>query len=88
MIIKAGLISAEVHPPKEHDLSKLIQLLSPGHALIPVFRPLEHLSKYITAFRYPGGPEVPVPSLPQIEGWLAQLVNAKDAVAGNARPES
>jgi predicted nucleotidyltransferase/HEPN domain-containing protein len=87
-IIKAGLISASVHPPKEHGLGELIKLFPPGHALVPVFRPLEHLSKYITAFRYPDGPEVPVPSLHEIEGWLAQLVSAKGAVAGGTRPEN
>jgi HEPN domain-containing protein len=90
-IIKAGLISAGVHPPKEHDLRKLTRLFPPGHALTPVFRPLQHLSKYIAAFRYPepaNCPETPVPSLQEIEGWLAQLVSARDAVASGTRPES
>jgi predicted nucleotidyltransferase/HEPN domain-containing protein len=87
-IIKAGLISAGVHPPKEHNLAKLIQLLPPDHSLVPVFRPLEPLSKYITVFRYPDEPDIPVPSLPEIEGWLALLVSAKDAVVGGARLES
>ena len=64
-IIKAGLISAGVHPPKEHDLEKLTQLLPAGHALIPVFRPLEHLSEYITAFRYPEPATGPHARLPR-----------------------
>jgi HEPN domain-containing protein len=87
-VIKAGLIAAGVHPPKEHDVGKLTVLFPPGHALIPVFRPLEHLSKYITAFRYPDEPDIPVPSLREIEAWLAKLTDARDAVLGRARPES
>jgi predicted nucleotidyltransferase/HEPN domain-containing protein len=87
-IIKAGLISAGVHPPKEHDLRKLTALFPSGHALVPVFRPLEPLSAYITAFRYPDEPEVPVPSLREIEAWLPKLADGRDAVLGGARPES
>ena len=87
-IIKAGLITAGVHPPKEHDLRQLIALLPPGHPLACLFRPLEPLSAYITAFRYPDEPNIPVPSLAEIEGWLGQIVNVKDAVVRAARPES
>ena len=32
-IIKAGLITAGVHPPKQHDLRQLNALLPPGHPL-------------------------------------------------------
>lgn len=83
-IIKAGLISAGVHPPKEHALEKLLALFPPGHPLLPLFRPLQHLSPYISAFRYPGSPErpdIPVPSLAEVEGWLPQILAARDAVA-------
>jgi predicted nucleotidyltransferase/HEPN domain-containing protein len=86
-IVKAGLITAGVHPPKEHNIGNLVQLLPSGNALVLVFRPLEPLSKYITAFRYPDDPEIPVPSLQEIEVWLAQLLNAKNAVVGGIRPE-
>lgn len=87
-IIKAGLITAGVHPPKQHDLRQLNALLPPGHPLARLFRPLEPLSAYITAFRYPDEPNIPVPSLAEIEGWLGQIVNVKDAVARAARPGS
>lgn len=90
-IVKAGLITAGVHPPKEHNIRNLVQLLPPGHALVPAFRSLEPLSEYITAFRYPEpetGPEIPVPSLQEIEGWLAQLLGAKVTVLAGIRPES
>lgn len=83
-IIKAGLITAGVHPPKEHDLRKLNALLPPGHALVPVFQPLEPLSAYITAFRYPDEPDIPVPSLSWIEAWLAKLIDAKNQVVSRA----
>lgn len=79
-ILKAGLITAGVHPPKEHDLSELNALFPPGHPLVPIFRPLEPLSAYISAFRYPDEPDIPVPSLPEIEAWLAKLIDAKNRV--------
>lgn len=87
-IMKAGLITAGLHPPKEHNLRELNALLPPGNPLAPVFRPLEPLSAYITAFRYPDEPNIPVPSLSEIEGWVGQIVNAKDAVVRAARPET
>lgn len=86
-IIMAGLITAGVHPPKEHDLRKLKALLPPGHALVPVFLPLEPLIAYINAFRYPDEPDIPVPPLSRIEAWRAKLAGAKDQVmslAGSA----
>ncbi len=87
-IIKAGLIAAGVHPPKEHDLCKLIALFPTGHVLLPVLRPFEPLSAYITAFRYPDETDVPVPSLSEIEAWHAKLADAKDAVLSGIRPEN
>jgi predicted nucleotidyltransferase/HEPN domain-containing protein len=87
-IIKAGLIAAGVHPPKEHNLRELNALLPPDHPLAPAFRPLEALSAYITAFRYPDEPDIPVPSLREVEAWLAKLTEARDAVLGGARPET
>jgi uncharacterized protein len=86
-IIKAGLISAGVHPPREHELEKLVALLPAGHALIPLFRPLQPLSLYMSAFRYlqaASHPEIPVPSADELEAWLAQILGARDAVATSA----
>ena len=78
------VITAGVHPPKEHEIRKLNALLPPGHALVPVFQPLEPLSAYINAFRYPDEPDIPVPSLPEIEAWLAKLIEAEEQVVSRA----
>lgn len=83
-MVKAVLISADVDPPRWHNIDDLIELLPAGHGLNPQLEPLGRFSPYAIAFRYPAlDPDVlpDEPARDEILAWLRELDSARVAIA-------
>ena len=80
-LLKALLTHRGVHPPKTHDLTRLLDLLPRGDELRGLLDGLEALSPYAVAGRYPDadwfGEPVDEPSADLLRGWVATLTETE-----------
>lgn len=83
--MKAVLISADLHPPRSHNIADLIDRLPLQHPLRPRLWPLDRLTPYVAAFRYPSADSLtetapPEPTIGDIAGWMKDIEQIKAAV--------
>lgn len=52
-LVKAVLVSADIHPPKSHDIGGLVDRLGDAHPLHATLAPLARFAPYAWLFRYP-----------------------------------
>ncbi len=83
-LVKAVIVSADMHPPKSHDIGGLLDRLGDTHPLRAALAPLARLTPYAWLFRYPSAAPtedsfVP-PSAEDVARWLDELRRAMLAV--------
>ena len=80
-LVKAVLVHARVHPPKTHDIEKLLKLIDPTHPLADRLRPIAALTPYAWLFRYPAmdpmDATIGEPSVDQVAAWHDQIAGLK-----------
>jgi predicted nucleotidyltransferase/HEPN domain-containing protein len=76
-LAKAALAAHRIRPDKTHEIGDVAERLPDDFPLKPRLLELERFSGYAVAFRYPGGPSVPVPAASEIEQWIAGIETLK-----------
>ena len=80
-LVKALLVSLEIVPPKIHDIEMLLRLVPSDNPHLPTLSPLARFTYLGFAYRYPDpgpfGPDYDIPSVEEIAGWLAELLNVE-----------
>jgi HEPN domain-containing protein len=85
-VVKALLVDQGVHPPRSHDIGALIDLLPVGESLIGALAPLEKLTVFAIAYRYPVGDPLAAPGEPSrsdVEIWIGLVEAAWRGIAGH-----
>ena len=89
--VKAWLQVRDVVIPKTHDIEELIELAAASHSEFTEHsKAAETLTPYVSAFRYPGGFEEPMPSREEFDAALKDAQTIFDFVVNllpkEARP--
>jgi HEPN domain-containing protein len=72
--LKAVLVSADIDPPRTHDMAELVLALPEDMPFRDQLAALSALTPYATGFRYQTPQEPPpVPSRDRIDAWIAEI---------------
>jgi HEPN domain-containing protein len=77
-LVKAVLVSANIDPPRSHDIAGLIAELREDIPFRDRLSALSSLTPYATGFRYPTPHEPPpLPSRDRLEAYIAEIETLK-----------
>jgi HEPN domain-containing protein len=77
-MVKAVLVSADIDPPRTHDIAELVLELPEGTPFRDRLAALSDLTPYAIGFRYPTPHEPPpLPSHDRLEAWIAAIETLK-----------
>lgn len=76
-LAKGALVAHRLRPDKTHEIKDVVSELPDSFPLKQRFSALERFSGYAVAFRYPGGQTPAIPSVSEIEGWIAEIETLK-----------
>jgi HEPN domain-containing protein len=73
-LVKAMLVSADIDPPRTHDMAELVLELRESTPFRDRLAALAILTPYATGFRYPTPLEPPpVPSRDRLDAWIGEI---------------